>query len=136
MIITDGNFIYALFNQRDTHHHAALELANSERRRFITPDIVLPEVAYLINRDIGYSGIVTFLARYQEFHLQLQPVLDADISRMYEIATTYADARFDIVDYCIMALCEKLDVRTVATFDHRDFSMFRPAHCEVLALKP
>ena len=55
---------------------------------------------------------------------------------MYEIATTYADARFDIVDCCIMALAERLDVRTVATFDHRDFSIFKPKQCEVLALKP
>jgi len=48
----------------------------------------------------------------------------------------YADARLDFVDCCIMALTERLDIRRVATFDRRDFSIFRPNHGDYLELLP
>ena len=48
----------------------------------------------------------------------------------------YADARFDFVDCCIMALVERLDITQICTFDRRDFGIFRPAHCEYLELLP
>ena len=37
----------------------------------------------------------------------------------------YADARFDFVDCCIMALAERLAITQICTFDRRDFSIFK-----------
>ena len=59
-----------------------------------------------------------------------------DLNRVREIAIAYADAEFDIVDCCIMAIAERLNVTHIATFDRRDFSVFRPRHCEYLELLP
>lgn len=36
----------------------------------------------------------------------------------------------------IMALTERLGITQVYTFDRRDFSIFRPAHCDFLQLLP
>ncbi|MCD4684394.1 MAG: hypothetical protein K8S97_00470 [Anaerolineae bacterium] len=48
----------------------------------------------------------------------------------------YDTARFDFVDCCIMALTERLNITQVCTFDRRDFSIFRPIHCDYLDLLP
>jgi len=55
---------------------------------------------------------------------------------VYEISQQYADARLDLVDCCIMAIAERLNVTRVATFDRRDFSVFKPNHCDYLDLLP
>jgi predicted nucleic acid-binding protein len=49
---------------------------------------------------------------------------------------TYEDSKLDFVDYCIMALAERLTIMQVCTFDRRDFAMFRPCHCDYLDLLP
>ena len=35
-----------------------------------------------------------------------------------------------------MAQAERLNITHVATFDHRDFEIFRPTHCDYLELLP
>jgi hypothetical protein len=35
-----------------------------------------------------------------------------------------------------MAQAERLNIARIATFDRRDFSVFRPKHCEYLELLP
>jgi predicted nucleic acid-binding protein len=50
--------------------------------------------------------------------------------------STYATAEFDLVDACIMALSERHEIKQICTFDRRDFSIFRPKHCEYLELLP
>ncbi len=48
----------------------------------------------------------------------------------------YADAEFNFTDTAIMAQAERLNINRIATFDRRDFSVFRPTHCEYLELLP
>jgi uncharacterized protein len=55
---------------------------------------------------------------------------------MQEIMRQYQDAEFDFVDTSIMAIAERLNIKQICTFDHRDFSIFRPKHCDYLKLLP
>ena len=59
-----------------------------------------------------------------------------DVKRAIDVMESYADARFDFVDCCIMALTERLNITRICTFDRRDFSIFRPKHCDFLELLP
>lgn len=52
------------------------------------------------------------------------------------VAILYGDVAFYIVDCCIMAIAERLGVTRIATFDRRDFSIFRPQHCDFFELLP
>ncbi|MGF1600738.1 MAG: hypothetical protein ACFCU8_01750 [Thermosynechococcaceae cyanobacterium] len=36
----------------------------------------------------------------------------------------------------IMAIAERLNITTVLTIDQRDFSLFRPLHCQNFILRP
>jgi len=135
-VIADSSFIYALFNTNETRHSDAALFALTNTAPLLVPDIILPEICYLFSRDFGYSGVITFLELYQKFDAPFEPPLKSDLPRMHEIAEAYASAAFDIVDCCIMALAERLQVTRIATFDRRDFSIFRPSHCEFLELLP
>jgi len=66
----------------------------------------------------------------------MQNMLPGDLNRAREIMLAYASARFDLVDCCIMALAERLNVIQVATFDRRDFSIFRLPNGGYLELLP
>lgn len=55
---------------------------------------------------------------------------------MLVIMQQYQAAKFDFVDTAIMALAERLKIEIICTFDHRDFSLFRPQHCNYFHLVP
>ncbi|MCY4465341.1 MAG: PIN domain-containing protein [Chloroflexi bacterium] len=136
MILVDSSFLYAIYNAQDSRHQEALAARLQPRDSLLIPNIILPEVCYLFTRDLGYAGVQTFLRNLAEMGPQLSPLLADDLQRMSEIAQDYASAEFDIVDCCIMAMAERLDVARIATFDRRDFAIFRPQHCNFLELLP
>ncbi len=134
--IADSNFVYALYNANDVHHQDGMSLLSQNTEVMLVPTVVLPEVSYLIARDIGHSGIQTFLEHFMQLDVQLEAVGMEDLASVRDIVSAYADARFDIVDCCIMAIAERLNITRIATFDRRDFSIFQPRHCDFLELLP
>ena len=105
-------------------------------KRFLWPGPVLPEVSYLLRRDLGYANSLNFFEFFESNNVRLVPVLKEDLARVYEVAQFYVSARFDLVDCCIMAITERLNVTRIETFDRRDFSIFRPRHCDFFELLP
>jgi predicted nucleic acid-binding protein len=47
---------------------------------------------------------------------------------MAELLTAYSSLRLQVVDACVIALAERLDVREVAALDRRDFLVIAPRH--------
>jgi uncharacterized protein len=85
---------------------------------------------------LNFNEAVNYLEQVQKAGFNFQPLLDEDRSRMIEIMRQYASAAFDYTDAAIMALSERLNITQVYTFDRRDFTVFRPKHCEYLELLP
>jgi len=136
-IITDTSFVFAVHNPNDVNHKVAAAFAfETSPDMMLVPDVVLPEFAYLAVRDVGYARLHTILESFRLSDIALVPLERSDLDRIYEIATTYASAEFDIVDCCIMAIAERLGITRIATFDRRDFSIFRPRHCGFFELLP
>jgi len=100
----------------------------------LVPNVVLPEVCYLITRDLGHHGIETIIDYFAQLDAQFAPLEFTDLQRVRDIVATYADAELDIVDCCIVAIAERLNMTRIATFDRRDFSLVRPRHGEFLEL--
>ena len=135
-VIADSNILYALYNARDDYHREAIAFVSQNNETLLVPNVTLPEVCFLLTRDIGYFGLQRFLGYFTRLNAQLVSIELDDLNRVREIAIAYADAEFDIVDCCTMAIAERLNVTRIATFDRRDFSVFRPRHCEYLELLP
>ena len=135
-LIADSSFVYALVNSEDAWHHDAQRFLSNSTEVILVPNVVLPEVCYLITRDFGHRGIGKVLESFAQLGALFEPIVMADLDRIHEIVSTYADAELDIVDCCIMAIAERLNLTRIATFDRRDFAMVRPRHCDFLELLP
>ncbi|MDE2774583.1 MAG: PIN domain-containing protein [Chloroflexota bacterium] len=135
-VIVDSSFVYALFNHSEARHIEAVNFAFANTDELMMPDVVLPELSYLFRRDFGYAGVQRLLKSIQSFDARYVPISADDIPQMHEITIRYASAEFDIVDCCIMAIAERLGITRIATFDRRDFSIYRPRHCPFLELLP
>jgi predicted nucleic acid-binding protein len=100
---------------------------------------VLAEVCYLIDRGLGPEAEATFLDDVgvgETFAYQLVDLINADLRRMSELVRRYADRRLGATDASIVAVCERLDIDTVATLNRRDFDNLRPRHRPALAIVP
>ena len=135
-LIIDSSFLVALYDVGEVRHQRAYDFAEHNIEAMLVPDIVLPEVNFLLRRNLGYANSLNFFDFFESRFVRLVPVLVGDLARVYEISQQYADARLDLVDCCIMAIAERLNVTRVATFDRRDFSVFKPNHCDYLDLLP
>ena len=134
--LIDSGFLYALFDHDDRYHQAVLEVQESETAQGLVPDIVLVETTFLARRAGGVPAMVRFLADFEATDFHLIPLTRPDLGRAREILDTYASARLDFVDACLMALSERLDIRRVCTIDSTDFRIFRPQHCDHLEILP
>jgi predicted nucleic acid-binding protein len=53
-----------------------------------------------------------------------------------DVMRTYLDADLDLVDCCLTALAERMNIRHICTFDRRDFALIRPQHTDYFELLP
>ena len=135
-LITDSSFLIALYDRAEIHHQRAHNFAADRAEQMLVPDLVLPEVGYLLRRNLGYANSLNFLDFFGHHYVKLVPIVKEDLARIYAIGQQYSDAQFDIVDCCIMAIAERMNITRIATFDRRDFSIFQPQHCDFLELLP
>lgn len=135
-VLIDSSFLFAINSPNDKNRERVLQVAGMNFARQITPDIVLAETAHMLRYRIGQAAVLNFLDVLVASTLQLEPVLKSDLQRAREIMATYSSADFDLADCCIMAMSERLNITQICTLDTRDFSIFRPRHCDYLQLLP
>lgn len=135
-ILVDSSFLIALYDKDSNQHEVMKEIAQLYSGQFLVPQVVLTEVVYLLKREAGVQGAVHFLNSFTQSQPDLQDIIIEDLERVQKIMQQYADAKLDFVDCCIMALSERLNITEVCTLDQRDFSIFRPRHCDYLEILP
>ena len=135
-LLIDSGFLYVLFDHDDRYHPAVAAVIEAVGSTAIVPDVVLVEEAFLARRAGGIPAVVRFLEYFENGGFQIEALTRQDIRRARELIDSYADARLDFVDTCVMAIAERLDARRVATIDPRDFLLVRPTHCEHFDILP
>ena len=135
-ILADSSFLYALYSVHDRYHPGADHFAGESPVRLIVPDVILPEVTFLLKRAGGLPAVLGFLGAFVEAAPILEPLTPTDIRRARGIMAAYPEARLDFVDCCLGAVAERLGIRQICTFDRRNFNIIRPIHCEYFELLP
>jgi predicted nucleic acid-binding protein len=136
--IADSSYVVALLNRRDPHHEAAARVAASLRSAPWLPAPALTEITYLLSSRLGAGAAQRFVAEMATTRVQLgllHPTA-ADLGRAAEVMLRYEDLRLSFVDALIVALSERLAIRSVLTLDRRHFLTIRPAHCAAFELLP
>lgn len=133
--LIDTGFMLAVLAHNDSHHAACRAVIANERNALL-PSVVLPELAYLVIRDLGYPVLVLFLRQLLNNPEQLIETTPADLRRAADLLEKYRDAHLDFVDCVIVAIAERLKISRILTVDRRDFSILRPAHIEAFEILP
>lgn len=135
-ILIDTSYLFAHIFAKDANHlRAKTSAALLVREVRVVPAPVLVELFYLAKERLDYDKAIRILTSVHASY-QIEPLSEASMKRMEEIMVQYRTARFDYVDTAIMALAEHLDITKLATFDRRDYPIFRPKHCNALELFP
>jgi uncharacterized protein len=134
-LILDTGPIVAALNEQDPDHHRCADLL-AGAQDLLVPSPVLVEVDYWLIKLGGTKIWTDFVADINRGAYRVAHPTDADLARAAELEQTYEDLDLGLVNACTVALCERLGETTVATLDHRHFSVVRPQHCTHLTLLP
>lgn len=85
---------------------------------------------------MGTDAEVRFLGDLAAGTFITEPVRPADWLRIAELVAQYGDLPLGTIDSSIVAAAERLGIRTIATLDHRHFTVVKPAHAESFELFP
>lgn len=136
MIIVDTGPIVAAASAKDADHARSLDaLANLREPPLISP-FVVTEVCYFLSTRATSAAEAAFLRSLVVGTFQLVDLTLADLERAAELVEQYADLPLGAADASVIALAERLDVRTVMTLDRRHFSIVRPRHVGAFELLP
>ena len=133
--LVDTGFLLAMLAHNDPQHEACKAVMQQESNPLI-PSSVLPELAYMIIRDLGYPILVKFMEEVTGPRSPIVFIEATDLSRATELINQYADTHIDFVDCTIVAIAERLGIATIFTIDQRHFRILRPKHCDYFDILP
>jgi predicted nucleic acid-binding protein len=133
--LVDTNIWLAALVEADDLHAIGV-IALDEEPEALLPGVVLPELAYMLQRDNHHPALSQFMRDVATNKLPLIETTPTDLGRAAELLEKYADARVDFVDCVIVALAERLNITRILTLDRRHFMLFRPKHCAAFELLP
>ena len=135
-LVLDTGPILALLDAGDPAHERSVAMVEELHEDLVVPTCVLVEVDYWAHKLLGEETWSVFVEDVASGAYRLEPLSLDDLERAAELEREYPDLDLGLVDASVIALCERLDERKVATLDRRDFSLVRPNHCDALELLP
>jgi uncharacterized protein len=136
VLIVDTGPLYAAAANRDDDHDACANLLANASGPLLVPELVVTEVAYMMDSRVGPHAEIAFARSLADGLLTVEPVLDSEWSRIAELTEQYADLPLGMADASLVALAERHNAREIATLDHRHFSVVRPSHVPSFTLLP
>jgi predicted nucleic acid-binding protein len=139
VLICDTGVLVAAAISDDAFHRESVDLLTSVHlagERILVPATVAAEVGYMLGRGSHHDREADFLDSMADGTFSLVELTAEDYRRSAELVRQYADLPLGTTDATVIALCERLALREVATLDHRHFTVVRPHHVDSLRLLP
>ncbi len=121
-VVIDSGPCIALFNRDDEYHEWSLEFLRSTPAELVSSLAVVTEVMYVL--DFSLEAQQDFLTWVRAGAMTLVEPRDEDFDRVKQLMEKYADLPMDFTDAMLVAICERLEIRDVASVDE-DFSVYR-----------
>ena len=134
-MITDTGVVYAAMDRNDPSHASCVELLERTGDPLVVPSPVLAELDW-IGDARGVPALDATLASVESGSIEVIDLSPADYTRIRELCQQYRDLGLGMVDASVVAVAERLGEETIATLDHRHFSVVRPRHVASFTLVP
>lgn len=135
MLLFDTNVLLAAADTSTVEHSRCAALLDERTDIAITAPVAT-ECSWMIESRLGAHAEAEFVASIATGELELIDLTRSDWSRCAELIDTYHDLGLGLVDASIVAVAERLAITTLATMNHRDFTVVRPRHCDTFELVP
>jgi len=135
VLLVDTNVLLAAADTSTSDHDRCAGVLDDHTDLTVTAPVAV-ETAWMIESRLGPAAEAAFVGSIATGELAVLELIPADWARCAELISAYADLRLGIVDASVVAVAERLRVITIATLNHRDFAVVRPAHCEAFEIVP
>ena len=137
-IVVDTGGLVALGDRRDRFHSWFRRFFTVDARLqpLILPVTILPEVDHLVTQRVDHRAAIRLVELVVQSDMHVEMLQQVDFPRIVELMRQYADNGIGFVDASVVAVAERLNVRTVLTLDRRHFGAIRPRHCATLEILP
>ena len=102
----------------------------------VAPAPVIPETAWQIEAILGPRSEAAFLRLITSGKLEVVDLTLDDYERCITLIETYQDLGLGLVDASVVTVAENRGARTLASLNHRDFTVVRPRHGGAFELIP
>ena len=137
MLLVDTNVWVEAADATNRDYRTCVDLLARHVGRLITPVTVIVETAWLIESRLGPAAETRFLRTVTTPEaVTIIDLTPTDWVRVIELVDTYADLGLGTVDASIIAVAERFGITQIATMNHRDFRVVRPAHITAFELFP
>ena len=133
-LLVDTGILFALADSGDAWHQRARDYVEASGETLLAPVTVLPEIAYLLRERISVGAELALAHAIAHHELAVEPLDRRDWPRVEQLMKRYSFLGF--VDATVVAVAERLKLKTIATTDRRHFGGVKPAHVEKLQLVP
>jgi len=135
VLLVDTNILLAAADTSTPDHTRCAAVLDDHTDLAITGPVAV-ETAWMIESRLGPDAEAAFVASIADNELAVIDLTPTDWSRCAALIARYADLGLGLVDASVIAVAERLAVTTIATLNHCDFAVVRPAHCDALDLIP
>lgn len=134
MLIVDTGPLVAAADRADRHHAQFRNLLETDPGPFVTTAMVVAEVAFLLDRQLGAEAEIALYDLIIGGTLRVESLTRDDWARVRDLVGQYGDLPLGGTDAGLVAIAERLRVPRIATVDRTHFTVVRPRHVEAFDL--
>ena len=135
-LVCDTGPLLAALNERDKHHAASVALFDGFEGILVVPSLIVTEVCYLAQTQIGRQTEIRFLESIVAGELTIEHPVEQDWARITQLVRQYVGFPLGVADASVIAIAERLGVTQLASLDHRHMRAVKPNHCDGFELLP
>ncbi len=136
IVVADTGAVYALLDRDDAWHRRVSDWWGSAGARIILPQMILPEIAWLVGTRLGAEAEVAFVQAVADGEFELDEMRSEDLAPTATLVRRYRDLPLGFVDAAVLVGAARLGAGAILTTDRRHFGVVRLPGLEPPTLVP
>ena len=135
-MIVDTSALLAYFDSAEPDHAAVSRAIDDSDEVLVVSPYVVAELDYLVATRIGVDAELAVLHELSGGAWELADFAATDIEQAAAVIAKYRDQQIGLADASNVVLAKRYQTRTIASLDHRHFTVLRPLDGGRFALVP
>lgn len=135
-MIVDTSALLAYFDRSEPDHAAVASAINDSDEALVVSPYVIAELDYLVATRVGVDAQLAVLRELSGGAWELADFTAVDVQQAAIIVKKYRDQNIGMADASNVILAQRYKTRSIATLDHRHFTVLRPLDGGRFTLRP